>query len=62
MGHNRLTISGTLGGTILSAVPNLSSGDIVETVVLAAIGAVVSYCVTLFLKQFINRVNRNKKS
>lgn len=41
---------GTAGGTFLSVVPNLTSNDIVKTVILATIGAVVSFTISLLLK------------
>ena len=42
--------TGTAAGTLLSIVPNLHSEDILKTVVLALIGAVVSFTATLILK------------
>ena len=42
--------TGTVAGTLLSIVPNLHSEDILKTVVLAVIGAVVSFTATLILK------------
>ncbi len=42
--------TGTAAGTLLSIVPNLHSEDILKTVVLAVIGAVVSFTATLLLK------------
>lgn len=42
--------TGTAAGTLLSIVPNLHSEDILKTVVLAVIGAVVSFSATLILK------------
>ena len=47
--NNHLVIC-TTGGTILSVLPNLQSEDIVKTVCLAAIGASVSFCVSVVLK------------
>jgi hypothetical protein len=44
------TLMGTAVGTFLSIVPNLSSDDIVKTVVLATVGAVVSFTISLLLK------------
>jgi hypothetical protein len=44
------TLMGTAGGTFLSVVPNLSSDDIAKTVVLATVGAVVSFTISLLLK------------
>lgn len=41
---------GTAGGTFLSIVPNIQSEDIVKTVVLATVGAIVSYMISLLLK------------
>jgi hypothetical protein len=42
--------TGTAAGTLLSIVPNLHSEDILKTIVLAVIGAVVSFTATLILK------------
>jgi len=44
------TLMGTAVGTFLSIVPNLSSDDIVKTVVLATVGAIVSFTISLLLK------------
>ena len=41
---------GTIGGTLLSMVPNIDSVDIYRTVILAVLGAAVSFFVTLVLK------------
>lgn len=45
--------SGTATGTVLSILPNLHLEDIVRTVVLAVLGAVVSFVATLILKAFM---------
>jgi hypothetical protein len=52
---NNPTLVGTAGGTFLSIVPNLVSEDIAKTVILASVGAVVSFTISLLLK------NLNKK-
>ena len=44
-----LTI-GTLSGTVLSILPQLNSQDILVTVVLAMVGAITSFLVTVLLK------------
>ena len=44
-----LTI-GTLSGTLLSILPQLNSQDILVTVVLAMVGAITSFLVTVLLK------------
>ena len=41
---------GTAGGTLLSMAPNIASVDILRTILLAIIGAIVSFFVTLLLK------------
>ena len=48
-GHNG-TLFGTIGGTLLSVSANLSSGDMLKTVFLAAIGAMTSFLVSLGMK------------
>ena len=46
---------GTAGGTLLTIFANISSGDIVKTAILAAVGAAVSYCITLWMKILFKR-------
>ena len=41
---------GTASGTFLSILPNILSEDIAKTIILAALGATVSFMVSLFLK------------
>lgn len=41
---------GTAGGTFLSMLPNIQSEDIVKTAVLATVGAIVSFMISLLLK------------
>ena len=50
--------AGTAGGTLLSIFANIHSGDILKTAVLAAIGAVVSFGITLLLKLMIRHFKR----
>ena len=53
---NSLTLrAGTFGGFALSIIPNLTSADVLKTIVLAFIGAVVSFGVTLLLKQLTSK-------
>ena len=40
----------TASGTLLSIVPNILSEDIVKTMILAVIGATISFSVSLLLK------------
>ena len=55
LNHTNLTLRGTAGGTFLSVLPNLSSEDVFKTVILAAIGAIVSFLLSLVLKLFIKK-------
>jgi hypothetical protein len=48
--HTNSTVVGTAGGTFLSIVPNLNSDDLIKTVVLATVGAVVSFSISVLLK------------
>jgi hypothetical protein len=49
------TLMGTAGGTFLSVLPNLHSEDVLKTVVLASVGAFVSFTISLILKFFIKK-------
>ena len=42
--------NGTAAGTVLSILPNIISEDIVKTIILAGVGAIVSFIVSLTLK------------
>ena len=55
MSTNNHTLIGTAGGTFLSVVPNIQSEDVVKTVVLATIGAMVSFTISLVLKSIIKK-------
>ncbi|UPQ78276.1 hypothetical protein M0M57_11670 [Flavobacterium azooxidireducens] len=44
------TLVGTVGGTFLSMVPNLNSEDLIRTVILATVGAIVSFSISVLLK------------
>ncbi len=59
--HNQIesgTILGTVSGTVLTVVMNIGSSDIIETVVLAALGAVVSFSVSLLLKWLVKKIKK----
>jgi hypothetical protein len=49
------TLIGTAGGTFLSVVPNLHSEDVLKTILLATIGAIVSFAISMALKFFIKK-------
>jgi mannitol-specific phosphotransferase system IIBC component len=46
------------GGTLLSVLANLHSGELVKTAVLAAVGATVSFIVSCLLKKLAKRLRR----
>lgn len=50
------TVAATIGGTILSIIPHLATSDITRTVVLGALGAVVSFVFTQFSKWIWKRI------
>ncbi len=47
--------AGTIGGTFVSIVPNLASEDIIKTILLACIGAIVSFIVSLLLRRILKK-------
>lgn len=55
MPHSNATIMGTASGTFLSILPNLHSEDVLKTMILACIGAVVSFSMSLILKILIKK-------
>jgi hypothetical protein len=55
MQSSNTTLFGTAGGTFLSVLPNLHSEDVLKTVVLASIGAIVSFVLSMTLKFFVKK-------
>lgn len=53
MESNTGTRAGTIGGTLLTVFYNIRSEDVVKTIVLAGVGAVVSFVVSLLLKALL---------
>lgn len=51
-GHTKY---GTLGGIITIFVVNITSGDIVRTIVLTSVGALVSFTISFLLKYCLKR-------
>lgn len=50
--------AGTAGGTLLTIIVNINSADVLKTIVLATVGAVVSFAVTLLLKTILKRLKK----
>jgi hypothetical protein len=55
MEHSNSTVIGTAGGTFLSVLPNLHSEDVLKTIILATLGAIVSFTISLVLKLLIKK-------
>lgn len=52
------TKAGTAAGTLLSIFANINSMDLIKTALLAAVGAFVSFCVTIALKALVKRFKK----
>ncbi|MBS1682204.1 MAG: hypothetical protein JST48_10875 [Bacteroidetes bacterium] len=52
------TVAGTAGGTLLTIFANIHSEDIIKTTLLAVIGAVVSFTISLSLKWISKKLRR----
>jgi mannitol-specific phosphotransferase system IIBC component len=46
---------GTASGTLLSVVPNLHSEDFLKTILLAILGAIVSFVISILLKKLVRK-------
>lgn len=48
------TKASTIGGTMVILLVNISSADLMKTIVLAATGAIVSYLTSLVMKKVVS--------
>ena len=55
MQHSNSTVAGTAGGTFLSVLPNLHSEDVLRTIILASLGAIFSFLISLLLKILLRK-------
>lgn len=53
MNEHSYTKTGTIGGTLTIIFANINSGDILKTAVLAGIGAVVSFGMSMLMKMLV---------
>jgi mannitol-specific phosphotransferase system IIBC component len=58
METNETLRAGTASGTFLSILPNIFSEDIAKTIILAVVGATVSFMVSLLLKWLTKSKNK----
>ena len=56
------TVAGTAGGTLLTIFANIHSEDVVKTTMLAVIGAVVSFTISLLLKWISKKMRRTSSN
>lgn len=54
------TIASTATGTVFTVIATIDTQDYIKTVVLAILGASVSFCFTLMLKFFVGRFKRSR--
>lgn len=52
--------AGTIGGVLTIVLVNITSGEILKTITLAAIGAAVSFTVSIGLKWMIRKLKRHQ--
>ncbi len=52
------TKAGTIGGTLLTIICNVHLADLTRTAVLAAVGAAVSFAVSVFLRWIIRKFGK----
>ena len=55
MEQSNSTVLCTAGGIFLSLLPNLHSEDVLKTVILAAVGAVVSFTLSKLLQLLVRK-------
>jgi uncharacterized membrane protein YgaE (UPF0421/DUF939 family) len=54
--------AGTVGGTLLTVIVNIQGVDILKTCILAAIGAVISFCVSMVMKRIVKYFKNKNRS
>jgi len=55
------TRAGTAGGTFLAFIANLGKDDILKTIVLTMIGAVVSFVVSIVLQCILSWIKKERR-
>lgn len=53
-------LMGTIGGTLSSLLVSLQLANLTETMVLSALGAVVSFLVSALLQKVVNKIRKLK--
>ena len=55
------TAAGTAGGTLLTIFANIHSEDVIKTALLACIGAIVSFMISLFMKWMSKKILKDSE-
>ncbi len=55
--HDHTTALGTVTGTVFTVAANIDSHDYAKTVILAGVGAIVSFAVSMLLKWIWKKLN-----
>ncbi len=50
------TKAGTIGGTLLTLLANIDNEDLLKTAILAGVGALVSFSVTVSVKFLVKKI------
>jgi hypothetical protein len=58
--HSNLTV-GVLGGTFFSSLVNIGTQDYIATIVLAILGAVVSFIASVVMKILLKSIKKQRK-
>ncbi len=57
---DQTTKAGTIGGTLLVVIIQIRGDELIKTAILAAVGASVSFGVTLLWKKALQRMRRKR--
>ena len=60
--HDGSTKAGTIGGTLFILLINLDTGEVLKTALLAAIGAAVSFMISMLLRLLVKKCGENNSS
>ena len=58
--HQNLS-AGVVGGTFLTTISHIGSEDIITTIVLATLGAIVSFIASVMMKIFVKTIKKKSK-
>lgn len=53
--YDHSTTAGTLSGTVLTVASQIESEDYLKTIILASVGAIVSFSISLLLKWLLKK-------